>query len=111
RDGLLSRMGEGGFSWRGTSLEKPGEGLALVEQPPDPHPSPLGSFLAKRRSPLPQGERGRSGLYLRLNFQREMRRRGAPLSEVSQAPSVVGQEREMPNAFVAARRVVARSSW
>jgi hypothetical protein len=54
RDGLLSRMGEGGFSWRGTSLEKPGEGLALDDQPPVPHPSPLGSFLAKRRSPLPQ---------------------------------------------------------
>src|SRR6185369_17886391 len=63
RDGLLSRMGEGGFSWRGTSLEKPGEGLAFCDQPPEPHPSPLGSFLAKRRSPLPQGvHKGRGGV-------------------------------------------------
>src|SRR6187401_436297 len=69
---LLSRMGEGGFSWRGTSLEKPGEGLALVDQPPDPHPSPLGSFLAKRRSPLPKGERGRSRPCLRSDFQGEI---------------------------------------
>ena len=72
RDRPLSRAGEGGFAWRGTSLAKPGEGLALSDKPPDPHPSPLGSFLAKRRSPLPQGERGRLRPDLRPNFQGAM---------------------------------------